>query len=549
MRKLFTATLLFFTAAAASAMTFYDQLCAFNFNWKKYALQAPPGDARTFSCDREYIQAHLENVLKILRAENTDGLSSAQKTSREKMLTLLDGYRLAGKFPMNYYRHERIPVFIDEHGTHCAVGYLMMMTGEEEMAQRISRTDNYAWVKDIHDPGVAAWQEASGLSVENLKLIQGAYDSYRWDALLIVERYQTPQRPAVTTAYFSKTRLGATPAEMTDDNIWFKGEGENGVLNGKWVQNYAKGIPWIEGYYENGERTGQWKEYYQGTDKLCRTERWSNNKLNGTRTRWDRDGNVIEEILFTNGQAVSKINYERADSLVYIRIPEDSLHVYTQVLNFRGELIACGHESIYNPGNLLWFQNIELTALNSASISARSMANGNNINLFNGGENGLYNTPPLVQYKKEGDWMYYRDTVQQYAALKSGKTTPVELFRGAYQHYGNQLFGMLMMFEGPGLTAACDSVKVTYDDDLVQEFYGYVNNDFVHLHIAYFKQGTERYHKGTYYGLPAGQISETGRYNSAGERTGEWHYFDVNGTMYKSENYAVPRREIIGMKN
>jgi hypothetical protein len=44
-----------------------------------------------------------------------------------------------------------------------------------------------------------------------------------------------------------------------------------------------------------------------------------------------------------------------------------------EVFNARGERIACGHETVYNPGNLLWFQSIEFTALNSASISARSV--------------------------------------------------------------------------------------------------------------------------------------------------------------------------------
>jgi hypothetical protein len=131
---------------------------------------------------------------------------------------------------MNYYQREPIPVFIDEHGMHCAVGYLMMLTGEEEMAQRISKTDNYAWVKDIHDPARPAWQRASGLTVENLKLIQGAYDFYMPNALFLANRYETPQMPACTTAYFTGKKQ--KPVAKKESNIWFR-RGK-GVLNGKW---------------------------------------------------------------------------------------------------------------------------------------------------------------------------------------------------------------------------------------------------------------------------------------------------------------------------
>ena len=42
---------------------------------------------------------------------------------------VLADYARQGRFPINYYRQERIPVFIDEHDTHCAVGYLMQHTG------------------------------------------------------------------------------------------------------------------------------------------------------------------------------------------------------------------------------------------------------------------------------------------------------------------------------------------------------------------------------------------------------------------------------------
>ena len=139
--------------------TFYEQLCAFNTNWKDYADRAPKGDYRVFKTDQAYIQAHLGAVLTILKSNSTKSLTKAQKESRKKLIQLLDHYRKDGNFPKNYYRSERIPVFIDEHGTHCAVGYLLMKTGHEVAAQRIAMTNNYAWVKEINDPALLIWQK------------------------------------------------------------------------------------------------------------------------------------------------------------------------------------------------------------------------------------------------------------------------------------------------------------------------------------------------------------------------------------------------------
>ncbi len=574
MKKAATALCLLFSALTVSATSFYDQLCTFNFNWKKYAMLAPEGEARNFSSDREYIQAHLTHVLAILHAAPVAHLTPEQRSSRAHLLALLDGYRLDGKFPMNYYRRERIPVFIDEHGTHCAVGYLMLMTGEEEMAQRISKADNYAWVKDIRDPGVAAWQQASGLSVEDLKLIQGAYDSYLPDAFFLPNKYETPQMPICTTAYFTDKASTKLPKSEKEQHVWCKGEGKNGVLNGRWEQNYAPGMPWIVGFYENGKRTGDWEEYYQGTKQLCRTEQWRDHKLNGIRKRFDRSGNLIEEILFSDGKAICKINYELNDSLAYVRIRLDSVRVETQVLNAKGEVIARGHETIHNPGNLQWFQNIELTALNSASISAQSINvpggdNNGGLSLDGGYATGgyggnifsrvsLYNTPPLVQYKKEGDWMYYPDRTTPGAQMSAWQTSVPcpEFFSSRYAHFGPGLFASVSMFENVKHNTAYDSIRITYTNNHVRNFFGYSATDYVHLHLDYYNAGDPGvpvfvimpYHiyPGRYSAHsfePAPLVKTAGQYNREGQRTGEWKYYKVSGALYKTENFLIPTDE------
>ncbi len=534
-----------------SATSLYDQLCAFNFNWKNHKTEAPEGEACVFTSDKEYIQAHLSSVLAILRANPGTDLSQGQFRSRMHLIGLLDGYRLAGNFPINYYRNERIPVFIDENNTHCAVGYLMQQTGHETMARRISAADNYVWVKDILDAEVPAWQETSGFSMDELKLIQGAYDSYMMDALILPNRYEVPQKPECMTAYFEEP--GVAPEKRTKWKVWLNGEGENGVLHGRWEQNFSETLPWITGHYTHGKRSGKWEEYYQGTTQLCRTEFWDNDKLNGIRTRFDRhSGQIIEEILFKDGYAVTKTNYESRSELKYVRTPIDSTLVWTDIYNVQGELLASGKEKIHNPGNLQWFQNIELTALNSFSLSSQSMNvvgnNGGNDDLGYQGVD-LYAAPPLVEYKKEGEWIYH-NKLRSFAYIN-----PRNDFQNGFYGVSHEL----------NTAKEYDSIRVDYVNNQIRHFYGYSTTDFVHLFVEFhdpkpsvltmdnlqfgdqiqfqIQSGGPQFGRGYRHFEPLLVIKTTGKYNECDQKIGEWKHYDEKGILYKLETFLVPRDE------
>ncbi|MDH4474328.1 MAG: hypothetical protein QE487_17110 [Fluviicola sp.] len=520
-----------------SATSLYDQLCTFNFNWKNHKTQAPEGEARVFASDKEYIQAHLTSVLAILRANPGNDLDKEQFRSRMQLICLLDGYRLAGNFPMNYYRNERIPVFIDEHNTHCAVGYLMQQTGHEVLARRIAAADNYVWVKDITDPEVPAWQHASGFSMDELKLIQGAYFSYMENAFTLPNRYEIPQKPECITAYF-EDKTQTSPEKRNNWKVWLNGEGENGVLHGRWEQNYSETLPWITGHYTHGKRSGKWQEYYQGTNRLCRTEFWDNDKLNGVRTRFDRyNGQIIEEILFKDGKAVTKTNFEMG--LKYVRTPIDSTLVWTDVYDLQGELLASGKETIHNPGNLQWFQNIELTALNSISLSSRSVSI-NAMNNNNGGNNDLgyqgidlYAAPPLVEYKKEGTWMYYSQTIYR---MNSWGYHP--LYVMDYR-----------VIQELNTTIQYDSVRVDYVENELQHFYGFGATDFVHVFVEFYKptlptdEALAFREQMGWYVDPTPVLKTIGKYNECGQKIGEWKHYDEKGVLYKLEHFLIPRDE------
>jgi len=176
MKKIILTVAIIGSAISGRAEDLFDQLVSFNYNWSKYESRIEKTDAVSFNSETKYIQTHLKYVLHILNENATSHLNSEQLKSRKHLITVLANYREEGLFPINYYKHERIPVFIDEHNTHCAVGYLLAETGNDDLAQAISKMDNYVWVKDLDLPEILEWQKSSGFTLEELKLIQGAYD-------------------------------------------------------------------------------------------------------------------------------------------------------------------------------------------------------------------------------------------------------------------------------------------------------------------------------------------------------------------------------------
>ncbi len=123
----------------------------------------------------EWIATHLMLVEKTLRARNVNHLSALQQTNRFKLLDALNGYWHAGIFPVNDYLLYKNPVFIDRKGTHCAVGYLMMQSGNDDLAKRIDFHEKFAYVRQITTEGVANWANENGFTINELAWIQPGY--------------------------------------------------------------------------------------------------------------------------------------------------------------------------------------------------------------------------------------------------------------------------------------------------------------------------------------------------------------------------------------
>lgn len=538
MKKLLSVLLVLFTTTTSFSLTFYEQLCSFNPNWKDYENRVPNGDCIDFKNDADFVQAHLSTVLPILKSADRSQLNESQKVSRKALLQKLEFYKNRKKFPINNDTQLRVPVFIDSYKTHCAVGFLMLQSGNGKMAAEISKLQNLSWVKDIKHPQLLAWQVASGFSIAELKLIQGAYDSYLPNAFFLPNKYEIPQKPVCISEQFDNTKVW----QNDDKNIWLYGEGENNVLHGKWIQNFAYGIPWIVGHFKNGLKTGQWKEYYQGTKKLCRTENWRNDKLNGLRKRFDRNGLLIEEIYFENGIAVRKVNLDYQDSIKWVRIPMDSGLLNTQIFTLGGTILAEGIEKIKNVGNLQWFQNIELTALNSMAISSQSaVQNGglsqNIISSPNGGV--LFNTPPLVEYTKQGSWTYYPAAKSKnYAVLIA---EPLKLY--AKRNLRSSYFQMTEILGNTDF----DSISIYYNQGFATDFIAIGKSKFKHFHMFYYptkadNEVTIALFNPRHFRIPVVPIRSIGEFNSNGDKIGLWKFFDKNQNLVKEEKFIVPEK-------
>lgn len=130
-----------------------------------------------FHSDEAVIQTHLFLVEQYLRSHTPADLTSVQMTKRGAVLDILKSYAGRGLFPKNTHHDHRQPYFIDEFGTACAVGYLIIETGHEDLAQRVSKEMNYVYIREIPYPELLDWAKEYGFTVDELAWIQPAYST------------------------------------------------------------------------------------------------------------------------------------------------------------------------------------------------------------------------------------------------------------------------------------------------------------------------------------------------------------------------------------
>ena len=91
------------------------------------------------------------------------------------MLGYLAEYTERGVFPTDE-RGLPLSVFEDAHGVRCPMAELIYRSGHPELVAAIVAEDNHARLGDIHDGPVHDWMVGSGLTHDEIVMIQGIAD-------------------------------------------------------------------------------------------------------------------------------------------------------------------------------------------------------------------------------------------------------------------------------------------------------------------------------------------------------------------------------------
>ena len=126
------------------------------------------------------IRRHLSRTEQHLRSVDTHALPEPLRIRRLQHLNRLHTYWRSGRFPRH---HESLllaqglysPRFIDRDGRLCAVADLLINSGHGTLAHQIAATANLSLIRDMNFPELNAWVDQSGLTLDELALIQPGY--------------------------------------------------------------------------------------------------------------------------------------------------------------------------------------------------------------------------------------------------------------------------------------------------------------------------------------------------------------------------------------
>jgi hypothetical protein len=94
---------------------------------------------------------------------------------RAQMLAWLDDYRAAALYPTDALGRP-LAVFVDDNGVRCPMAELIHKSGRDDLVDAVRREGNAARLEDVHDGPLLDWMLASGLTQEEIALVQGAMD-------------------------------------------------------------------------------------------------------------------------------------------------------------------------------------------------------------------------------------------------------------------------------------------------------------------------------------------------------------------------------------
>jgi hypothetical protein len=239
------------------------------------AFHRPP-DSRDSEALR--MQTHLKFVRKMF--SQRQATSPTLQSQRETMLRSLDDYIAKGSTPRNLHVGHRSPVFIDDDGTICAVGYLIERSVGRGLAEQIALQHRHDYLEDIAAdmPEVANWVAASGFTLTELASIQPGYQTE-------IDSWVSEPSPKISGKWVSKYPSGQVLA---------KGQYKRHRPAGQWTFYHPSGRIAAKGRLVEGRRHGTWVFYYDNDAHAVMSRgRMQTNTITGEWRHFDIEGRLL----------------------------------------------------------------------------------------------------------------------------------------------------------------------------------------------------------------------------------------------------------------
>ena len=121
------------------------------------------------------VRAEATSTKRWSKAERRTALIYLAKNRQQQIKRLRD-YMNRGTFPLNEGESPKaVPIFVDRHDTHCAVGHLMHLDGKDAEISQIVRENNLVRIRDVHGGNMVQWIRTSGFTQEEAAMIQPGY--------------------------------------------------------------------------------------------------------------------------------------------------------------------------------------------------------------------------------------------------------------------------------------------------------------------------------------------------------------------------------------
>ena len=249
------------------------------------------------------MRVHLRYVHDWLAAR--PATSPVLAPQRAQLLAYLEDYIAIGITPKNHHVLHRSPVFIDDEGAICAVGYLIERSVGRQLPELIASTHRYDFLETIAAamPDVAAWVARSGFTLDELASIQPAYG----EPTIIDWRIWNPKEDKVPDGPFEALTAGGKLSRVRGDmrkklmegewNVFFAGSRSSDSA----ARAATKPVKIGTGMMKHG--AGQWTSFDVAGHKLAEGP-FVNNLADGAWRIYHASGNLAAEGKFHRGVRV-----------------------------------------------------------------------------------------------------------------------------------------------------------------------------------------------------------------------------------------------------